>query len=281
VCWEHLKRDFYKHSEGLAEQKEFGQAGLALTKQLFKTWHAFEEHGDRARLISEMAAIKTELRTLLEHAARNSARTRYHRRFAKNLLKIWPALFTFVTIEGVQPTNNAARERSAARSSTASSPTAPNPTTASGSSSERYQSQSPAACKPAQCSPTCTSCSAPTPAATRCPRSPERRLNAYILGGRACRGGLGDPAVAIDPLEPNGHPVESLFAEPHQPVNRDAPVTDPAVERSTGPAEDRHLHAPPGRPAERGAATSIDLVQQRCYTLVVPAACESNGRSPQ
>lgn len=111
ACWEHLKRDFFKHSEGLAEQKEFGAAGLALTKRLFKTWHAFDEHQDRARLITEMAAIKTELRTLVEHAARNSPRTKYHRRFAGNLIKIWPALWTFVTTEGVQPTNNAA-ERS-------------------------------------------------------------------------------------------------------------------------------------------------------------------------
>ncbi|MGH2843635.1 MAG: IS66 family transposase [Solirubrobacteraceae bacterium] len=111
ACWEHLKRDFFKHSEGLAEQKEFGTAGLALTKRLFKTWHAFEEHQDRARLITEIAAIKAELQTLLEHAARKSPRTKYHRRFANNLLKIWPALWTFVTIEGVQPTNNAA-ERS-------------------------------------------------------------------------------------------------------------------------------------------------------------------------
>ncbi|MHB1859844.1 MAG: IS66 family transposase [Solirubrobacteraceae bacterium] len=111
ACWEHLKRDWFRHSEGLAEQKEFDTAGLALTKQPFKTWHAFEEHQDRGRLIAEMAPIQEKLRTLVDHAARKSARTRYHRRFAKNLLKIWPALFTFVTVEGVQPTNNAA-ERS-------------------------------------------------------------------------------------------------------------------------------------------------------------------------
>lgn len=111
VCWEHLKRDFFKHSEGLAEQKEFGTQGLALTKRLFKVWHAFEQHGDRARLIREMKPIQDELRKLVEHAARKSMRNRQHRRFAKNLLKLWPALWTFVTVEGVQPTNNAA-ERS-------------------------------------------------------------------------------------------------------------------------------------------------------------------------
>ena len=108
VCWEHLKRDFFKHSEGLAEQQEFGTACLALTKRLFKTWRSFEEHGDRARLILEMAPIKAELRQLLERAGRKSKRTRFHRVFANNLLKLWPALWTFVTAEGVQPTNNAA-----------------------------------------------------------------------------------------------------------------------------------------------------------------------------
>jgi transposase len=111
ACWEHLRRDFFKHSEGLAEQKEFGTSGLALTKRLFKTWHSFEEHQDRERLIREMKPIQDALLKLLEHAARKSMRNRQHRRFAKNLLKLWPALWTFVTVEGVEPTNNAA-ERS-------------------------------------------------------------------------------------------------------------------------------------------------------------------------
>lgn len=111
VCWQHIYRDFRRHSEGLALQKAFGEQGLALTDRLFKTWHAFDEHQDRARLTEEMEPIHAELRELLEHAAQKSKRTRLHRRFANNLLKIWPALFTFVTVEGVEPTNNAA-ERS-------------------------------------------------------------------------------------------------------------------------------------------------------------------------
>jgi transposase len=108
ACHEHLKRDFQRHAEGLAEQKEFGLAGLELNKRLFRVWHSFEEHCDRERLGREMAPIQEELRALLEHAARKSKRCRLHRRFANNLLKIWPALWTFVTVEGVQPTNNAA-----------------------------------------------------------------------------------------------------------------------------------------------------------------------------
>jgi transposase len=111
ACWEHLKRDFTRHAEGLAEQKAFGEAGLALTKRLFGAWRSFEEHQDRRRLRREIEPIRAELRALLERAGRKSKRTRFHRVFANKLLKIWPALWTFVEADGVEPTNNRA-ERS-------------------------------------------------------------------------------------------------------------------------------------------------------------------------
>src|ERR1035441_6241411 len=62
----------------------------------------------RRRLTREMKPIKNALRKLLEHAGNGSKRHRLHRRFANNLLKLWPALWTFITVPGVTPTNNAA-----------------------------------------------------------------------------------------------------------------------------------------------------------------------------
>lgn len=111
ACWSHLVRDWRRHAEGLAEQKTFGEQGLKLTGRLFEAWHALDDHHDRDRLQREMKPVQDELRALLQHAARKSARTRLHGRFARNLLKLWPALWTFVTVAGVEPTNNAA-ERS-------------------------------------------------------------------------------------------------------------------------------------------------------------------------
>jgi transposase len=109
VCWSHLQRDFCRHSEGLAEQKTFGEQGLKLAGRVFAAWRAYQhQHYDRDQLITEIAPIQTELRTLLEHAARKSKRTRLHRVFANNLLKIWPALWTFTTHTGIEPTNNPA-----------------------------------------------------------------------------------------------------------------------------------------------------------------------------
>ena len=109
VCWSHIQRDFRRHSEGLAEQKTFGEQGLELTRRVFSAWRAYQhEHHDHEQLKIEITPIQTELRQLLEPAGPNSRRTRWHRRFANNLLKVSPALWTFVTLAGVEPTNNPA-----------------------------------------------------------------------------------------------------------------------------------------------------------------------------
>ena len=105
------ERDFRFHAEGLPTKKAFGEQGLELTSRLFQAWHDYREHQDRARLANEIAPIQTELRALAEEAGRKTPRNKHHRGFANNLLKIWPALWTFVAHEHVEPTNNAA-ERS-------------------------------------------------------------------------------------------------------------------------------------------------------------------------
>lgn len=108
VCWAHLLRDFRRHSEGLAAQGAFGEAGLEICRKLFGAWEAFAAHGDRRRLAREVAPIKRALRTLLEPHRKKTARNRRFRTFARNLLKLWPALWTFTEVEGVEPTNNRA-----------------------------------------------------------------------------------------------------------------------------------------------------------------------------
>ena len=106
LCWSHLVRDFTAHSEGFAAQKEFGTAGLAIAGRLFEAWDEFRASGDRARLLERVRPLQHELKTLLEQAARTSTKTKYYRLFANNLLKHWPALWTFTRTDGVEPTNN-------------------------------------------------------------------------------------------------------------------------------------------------------------------------------
>jgi transposase len=106
LCWAHLVRDFTAHSEGVAAQKEFGEACLEIAGRLFAAWEEYRRSGDRARLLERVAPLKDELRTLLEQAARRSTKTRRQRPFAKHLLQRWPALWTFTAVPGVEPTNN-------------------------------------------------------------------------------------------------------------------------------------------------------------------------------
>ena len=109
VCWSHLQRDFRRHADGLAEQKTFGKQCSPLADQVFAAWRSYQhEHHDRQRLQAEIEPIKTQLRQLLEHASPKNRRNRWHRQFANNLLKVWPALWTFTTTDGVEPTNNPA-----------------------------------------------------------------------------------------------------------------------------------------------------------------------------
>lgn len=108
ICWSHLLRDFRFHAEGLGHQKQFGEACLRIAERVFSAWHDFQQDGDRRRLRRRTKPLQRELRELVERAARKSAKTRHQRRFARNLLKVWPALWTFVEQDGVEPTNNAA-----------------------------------------------------------------------------------------------------------------------------------------------------------------------------
>jgi transposase len=106
LCWAHLLRDFTAHSEGMAEQRQFGSDGQQIARYLFAAWDSYQADGDRSRLQARTAPLQDMLRQLLEHAARKSPRTKYHRVFANNLLNRWPALWTFTHTDGVEPTNN-------------------------------------------------------------------------------------------------------------------------------------------------------------------------------
>ena len=106
VCWSHLVRDFTAHAEGMAAQKELGETGLRISEHLFAAWKTYKQDGDRSALQRRLAPLKHELHTLLKTHATKRARNRYTRTIANNLLKLWPALWTFAEIDGVEPTNN-------------------------------------------------------------------------------------------------------------------------------------------------------------------------------
>jgi transposase len=106
LCWAHLARDFKAHAEGMAAEKEFGEHGLQLCERVFWAWEVFQHTHDRRELQATIRQLQREFKPILRRYAGHSPRYKYCRGIARNLLKAWPALWTFAKHSGVEPTNN-------------------------------------------------------------------------------------------------------------------------------------------------------------------------------
>ncbi len=106
LCWAHLQRDFQAHAEGLAAEREFGLAGLALCGRVFWAWEVFAHTHDRRELKRTIRQLQRTYKPIIRRYASKSARNKRCRGMARNLLKAWPALWTFAAHKDVEPTNN-------------------------------------------------------------------------------------------------------------------------------------------------------------------------------
>jgi len=113
LCWAHLIRDFQTRVDRGDESARIGRALLMQAKDLFRLWQRVR---DGTLLHTAFAAEAEPIRTkvhqlLLEGAELEQAQTQ---QTCRNLLKVEDALWTFVTVAGIEPTNNLA-ERSLRR----------------------------------------------------------------------------------------------------------------------------------------------------------------------
>jgi transposase len=91
ICWAHLRRDFQAHAEGLATEREFGQAGLEVCRELFWAWEIYQHTGERRELQRRVRLLRRQLKPILRKFAGTAPRYKYTRGMARNLLKVWPA----------------------------------------------------------------------------------------------------------------------------------------------------------------------------------------------
>ena len=110
LCWAHLLRDFEAMRGRGGRSEEIGDALLAQAHQMFAWWHRVREGTlKRSTFRSYMSPLRREVERLLEAGSRcgvpKTAGT------CRDILKRRQALWTFVQVEGVEPTNNTA-ERS-------------------------------------------------------------------------------------------------------------------------------------------------------------------------
>jgi transposase len=106
VCWSHLQRDFQAQAEGSGAERELGEAGLRICERVFWAWEVYQHTHDRHQLQLQVRALRRELKPILSRYRGKAPRYKRSRGLARNLLKAWPALWTFATRPGVTPTNN-------------------------------------------------------------------------------------------------------------------------------------------------------------------------------
>jgi transposase len=105
ICWAHLKRDFQKLIDRGGPAEAIGRVGLDVVECLFADWWAFRRGElDRPGLQARLDPIVRELQGALEQGC--SCADSKAANFCANVLALYPALWLFAAIEGVEPTNN-------------------------------------------------------------------------------------------------------------------------------------------------------------------------------
>jgi hypothetical protein len=115
LCWAHLIREFQKIADRGDESQKIGEGLLAQSRQLFQLWGRVRDgtltrDGFAAAVMKIRATVQKRLNEGAAYeAARgdHSARARTART-CQELLKVEPALWLFVRVAGIEPTNNAA-----------------------------------------------------------------------------------------------------------------------------------------------------------------------------
>lgn len=107
LCWAHLKRDFQKWVDWGGAAVQVGQAGLKAVERLFAAWRDFRQGVvDRPGLRAALEPVSQDLKAALEEGL--SCQNKKVVRFCRRVLDVYPALWTFARVEGVEPTNNIA-----------------------------------------------------------------------------------------------------------------------------------------------------------------------------
>jgi transposase len=109
VCWAHLRRDFQKLVDWGPGPRPVGERLVACHDQVFALWGGYRG-GDLTpqEWMLGVSRVAAELRAVLERGAADGhavAQT-----LCRQLLAVWPALWTFAVVAGVEPTNNRAEQ---------------------------------------------------------------------------------------------------------------------------------------------------------------------------
>ena len=107
VCWAHLLRDFEAMIERGGRSQEIGEGLREQARQMFHGWHRVRDGSlTHAQFRVAMRPIRRAVARWLK--AGQTCGVAKTEGVCREVLKVYDALWTFVRVEGVEPTNNAA-----------------------------------------------------------------------------------------------------------------------------------------------------------------------------
>jgi hypothetical protein len=117
LCWAHLKRDLKAMSDRSGVSKAIGEALLRRERRLFRWWHRVRDGTmSREQFIAAVELLRIGFKAELEAAAAlpigKNEKTPLAKtvRTVRKLLTVEAALWTFVYVPGIEPTNNSAEQ---------------------------------------------------------------------------------------------------------------------------------------------------------------------------
>ena len=110
LCWAHLLRDLQAIIDAAGAGKDRAEKTLLAARTIFVDWRLFKQGSlDRAELQRRTSGFRTTFHTFCADGSGQDA-DRCWRALGSGLIRLWPAVFRFLDIDGVEPTNNAAEQ---------------------------------------------------------------------------------------------------------------------------------------------------------------------------
>lgn len=107
ICWAHLRRDFTFIAESRGSARQVGRDLLHLTKQMFRAWHRVRDGTlSRVGFQRKVAQMKLTFEAQLKRGVGCGAPKVSG--MCREILDVFPAMWTFASVPGVEPTNNLA-----------------------------------------------------------------------------------------------------------------------------------------------------------------------------
>lgn len=105
ICWAHLNRDFQAWVDRGGVSAVLGKVLLKRSRKMFKWWHRVRDGTmSRVQFQEKMSLLQKEVASILNRSSCcGDAKTE---RTAKRILNIEASLWTFIYVDGIEPTNN-------------------------------------------------------------------------------------------------------------------------------------------------------------------------------